>query len=311
MADIEFDIIKQDESKSSVSKQDVCKTNESDIMKRRDSDSIEVISSSNTQIKMQQKHIKKTKYKIIIIFSIFLLIVGVGISFYILFKKYKKTGSDDDPKENDTTLNNTNENNTERNDTNVNNNDIKENKPPDQNETEHENCIRNCRNDNECIKKCDCIKYCNKNKDCENNCQKCNSNICPTTIYSKYSYSLKKENKLTIPQEYDVNNTLENNSFESINENYDISLYFYENLTDYLNGYLFMEKSSINNVNNGLDKNYVNDDEYKEEIPIVKFSLSNKNGTISNESYNEKIDKNEGTILKSFLDQLFMKILQY
>ena len=56
MADIEFDIIKQDESKSSVSKQDVCKTNESDIMKRRDSDSIEVISSSNTQIKMQQKH---------------------------------------------------------------------------------------------------------------------------------------------------------------------------------------------------------------------------------------------------------------
>ena len=304
MADIEFDIIKQDESKSSVSKQDVCKTNESDIMKRRDSDSIEVISSSNTQIKMQQKHIKKTKYKIIIIFSIFLLIVGVGISFYILFKKYKKTGSDDDPKENDTTLNNTNENNTERNDTNVNNNDIKENKPPDQNETEHENCIRNCRNDNECIKKCDCIKDCNKNKDCENNCSKCNSNICPTTIYSKYSYSLKKENKLTIPQEYDVNNTLENNSFESINENYDISLYFYENLTDYLNGYLFMEKSSINNVNNGLDKNYVNDDEYKEEIPIVKFSLSNKNGTISNESYNEKIDKNEGTILKSFLDQL-------
>jgi hypothetical protein len=114
---------------------------------------------------------------------------------------------------------------------------------------------------------------------------------------------LKKNNKLNIPEEYDVNKTLENNSFESINENYDILLYFSENETDFFKGYLFIDKNTINNVNENSNQNFDDGNKFKDNIPIVKFQLM-KNGTISEELYNEKIDKNYATILKSFLEQL-------
>ena len=122
----------------------------------------------------------------------------------------------------------------------------------------------------------------------------------------KYSYSNNKTNVLTLSDElfkYKSNGGRTNNTFSypSSEEQYKITVYFYNNDSSNYYGYAFIENFNFSNFKKE-DKNinyYL-----KENFPIVNFTLS-KDGKIIEKSFSKGIDRKENLeILINFLNEI-------
>ena len=122
----------------------------------------------------------------------------------------------------------------------------------------------------------------------------------------KYSYSNNKTNVLTLSDElfkYKSNGERTNNTFSypSSEEQYKITVYFYNNDSSNYYGYAFIENFNFSNFKKE-DKNI--DYYLKENFPIVNFTLS-KDGKIIEKSFSKGIDRKENLeILINFLNEI-------
>ena len=229
--------------------------------------------------------------KILIIIGIAILLILGGILIYIFTNKKKRDPIEDDPSNNSTNIS-TNDSIEEENDNNEleieeenNKNEFEIIEENDKNELEIEE--ENNKNESEIIEENDN----NKSEIEEEN--EIEEEIKKEIIY-KYSYSLKKNNSLTLSDNIELFNfqnlrRLNELFFISNEEIYNFVVYFYDKDTEKYYGYLIIDNSNIIKINEKINNQFLENNEYNINTPIINFTLSYK-GEINIISYNNKLD---------------------